>query len=73
MQFTAAGLFQCLLVGVINDETRMRLEFIVHNDVMNDETRMRLEFIVPKGHHKLTFESWVGKISARAPNFSHQD
>eukprot|EP00956_Cyclotella_meneghiniana_P039082 scaffold165216_cov89-Cyclotella_meneghiniana.AAC.1 len=32
-------------------------------DVMNDETRLRLEFIVPNGHHKLTFESWVGRIS----------
>eukprot|EP00956_Cyclotella_meneghiniana_P017730 scaffold29140_cov50-Cyclotella_meneghiniana.AAC.2 len=42
---TAAGLFQCFLMGMMNDEARMRLESIHCN-----------------GHHKLTFESWVGTI-----------
>ena len=31
MQFTAAGLFQCLIIDMINDDTRLRLEFSVCN------------------------------------------
>ena len=45
--FIVAGLFQCLIIDITNDDTRLRLEFIVCN-----------------GHHKLTLESWEGKIPA---------
>ena len=31
IHITAAGLFQYLIVSIMNGETRMRLEFMVHN------------------------------------------
>eukprot|EP00956_Cyclotella_meneghiniana_P033404 scaffold95639_cov66-Cyclotella_meneghiniana.AAC.1 len=40
---------------------------------MNGEARLRLEFIVCNSHHKPTFESWMGKMSVRNPNYPHQD
>ena len=31
MQFTAAGLVQCLSIDIMNGETRLRLELLVYN------------------------------------------
>eukprot|EP00956_Cyclotella_meneghiniana_P012612 scaffold17943_cov26-Cyclotella_meneghiniana.AAC.1 len=35
LRVMAAGLFQCLIMGMINGDTRMRLEFFVHNGLYN--------------------------------------
>eukprot|EP00956_Cyclotella_meneghiniana_P009096 scaffold12472_cov44-Cyclotella_meneghiniana.AAC.1 len=74
-KLTAAGLFQCLIISIMNDMTRLRLEFIVHN------AHHKLTFESWDGaeigiqcpqcsplttHHKLTFESWVGIINGNS-------
>eukprot|EP00956_Cyclotella_meneghiniana_P037724 scaffold143391_cov49-Cyclotella_meneghiniana.AAC.1 len=52
--FIAAGLFQCLIMSIMNGDTRLRLESIVysgHHKLTFESWVLRLESIVYSGQH----------------------
>eukprot|EP00956_Cyclotella_meneghiniana_P002773 scaffold3271_cov46-Cyclotella_meneghiniana.AAC.4 len=53
-QITAAGLFQCLIISIMNGMTRLRLEFILRNVQANPSSRT-----VPMSHPK--YNEWYDK------------
>eukprot|EP00956_Cyclotella_meneghiniana_P029835 scaffold73484_cov30-Cyclotella_meneghiniana.AAC.2 len=58
MLFTAAGLFQCLIISIMNCQRELAFKFIVYNG--HHKSGLAFKFIVYNGHHKLTFKSQMG-------------